>query len=186
MYLKLGACLLLTLAIGVTSFGCGGDSETKASAPLLSKAQFVTRVSHLCTEKLLKAETKALKVFLGKSHLYKRHGDFSEFKGSLHRQEISIVLAPALHKRLEAVRQLGIPSDDKHQVETILNAIDQAAKTAEEDPFGYLESGAPLKQPRALARAYGIESCARLYRNHGPFQRASASPGVRLTPRSSK
>jgi hypothetical protein len=177
------------LALAALAVGCGGGDEGTASSQPASpaeRAKFAAAASRLCEKRLVEDEGKAVAVFRSKAKLYERNGTFDEFRGALKRQETAIVLAPSLRRRLGAVRALGIPEGDEDRVEAILKAVDAAARSAQENPLAFLTSGSPMKEARDLARAYGIESCAILYEPDGAFQRASARPGVRLTPRSSK
>lgn len=181
------------MALGVTTLsGCGGagGSEPASSAsafpPPLPRAEFVSKANKLCEERRLEAELKATRVFRSKSKLYIRNGNYAEYRPSIKRQELSIVVAPSMIRRMGAVRALGIPSEDKQQVEKILETTRLAAVAARNNPFEFLANKEPMAPARALARDYGIESCAVLLDPNGAFQRASARPGVRLTPRSSK
>jgi hypothetical protein len=171
--------------------GCGGGDGQPPISPSVAadpaaRASFVAKAGPLCERRRLEDERKALSVFRSKAKLYERNGNLEEFRGSLRRQEIALVLAPSLRRRLGAVRRLGIPKGDEDEVKEIFEAIDAAARAAQEGPAGFLESGSPMGEARDLARAYGIESCAVLYDPDGIFQRASAKPGARLSPRSSK
>lgn len=168
--------------------GCGGgDDETSALSPAQSaaRAKFAAEANRLCEQRRLADERRALDVFRSKARYYERTGSLEEFRGSLRRQEIAIVLAPSLRRRLGAVRRLGIPRGEERRVEDLLAEIDAAAKAAMESPSGFLESGG-MRKARQLARRYGIESCAVMYEQGGLYDKGSATPGTRFTPRSSK
>lgn len=180
--------MLLIGAMGMSGCG-GGGRDTTASVPTssISRAQFVRKAQKLCRGARLAAERKALAVFRSKAKLYERHGDLTEFAGSLRRQEIAIVIGPSLRRRLKEVRELGIPTAEADHVEKILGAIGKAARTEQETfQYGLSSGGGPIRHARTLAAAYGIASCAVPYEHDGLFQKGSANPAVRLTPRSSK
>jgi len=191
--------LVSLLAAAAAGCGSAGNSTTSAAgssttsaarepttAPPLPRREFVAQASRFCAQSLRRGEEHALRVFHHKSQLYIEHGNLDEFVGVLRRQEMAIVLAPSLRHRLEKVKRLGIPERDAAQVEKILGVTGKAAHEAELNPAGFLEAGAPMKPARRLAAAYGIEACAILFRDDGLYDRGSANPGARLTPRSSK
>lgn len=177
-------------ALAAAAFGCGGgdadSSGTAAStAPKPLQQGFAARANAVCDRAVPRDERKAVAVFRSKAKLYERNGTFDAYKGSLRRQEIAIVLAPSLRRRLTAVRGLGIPEGDERTWREVSTAIDAAAREAMESPAGFLESGG-MREARELAGAAGIGRCAVLYETEGIFQSASAKPGARLAPRSSK
>jgi hypothetical protein len=157
-----------------------------AGKPALPKRVFVAKANRLCSEGLARAEQKAVKIFEHKAKLYIGHGTIDIYKAPLKRQEIAIVLAPMMRHRLEAVAKLDVPRGDEERVKKILSATDRVAQEAENNPLGFKDIKAPFRYSRQLARGYGIEACTVLYRHDGLFQKASAKPGVRLNPRSSK
>lgn len=192
------ATTVLLAAAAIAMSGCGGGGSStvaetkpppkpaKPAAPPISKPEFLAKARGFCTKWLSIAERKALGVVENKARLYIRHHDLNAYKGSLKRQELATMLAPALNWRLERLRSFGLPKGDEARAEEILKAAEAMADTAEENPFGVLSEGHQMRRPRAMARAYGIESCALLYRYKGLYERGSANPGVRLIPRSSK
>jgi hypothetical protein len=186
---NLGIVVGAVLLSGLVAAGCGDSSD---AAPTLTKAQlaarheFVARANRLCGRARIKGERKGVGVLRSKARYYERQGSLKQYLGSIKRQEIAIVLAPSLHRRVGEIRRLGIPPRDRVRVERILAEIKDVAETAAENPFGFLTGESTIGRARDLARAYGIESCAVLYDPEGIFQRASASPATRLTPRSSK
>ena len=166
--------------------GCGGEGdETSALSPAeaAARAKFVAGADRLCERSRAADERKALEVFRSKAGYYERTGSLEEFRGSLRRQEVAIVLAPSLRRRVGRVRALLASKDPR--VEAALEEIDAAARAATESPASFLESGG-MGKARGLARRYGIESCAVLYEQGGLYDRGSATPGTRFTPRSSK
>jgi len=170
--------------------GCGGGESTSSVPPptkaeLAARKAFVVKANRLCERARVKGERKGVSVFEAKARYYKTPADFAQYRGSIKRQEIAIVLAPSMRRRVGEIRALGVPPHDKRQVEKILAEIEKAAKYGTESPFGFLEENS-LAPARKLARAYGIESCAVLYRTDGIYQKVSESPGARLSPRSSK
>lgn len=188
MILRISIVILGLLAVA----GCGGGSETTSTvagpptkAELAARKAFVLKANRLCERARLAGERKGVSVFEAKARYYKTPANFAPFRGSIKRQEIAIVLAPSMLRRVGEIRDLGIPPRDERQVERILASIKEGAKAATENPFGFLEENS-LAPARKLARAYGIASCAVLYREDGVFQKVSESPGARLSPRSSK
>lgn len=184
------ACALLVCASGCAEEGllrAGlGLVRGEAAAPPLTKAKFVARANGLCEKGRVFAERNALGVVEDKAQLYVKHHNLDQMKGFLRRQEIATMLAPALKRRAQKVRMLGIPEADKHRVGAILRVVERKAVEAEENPFYFLAGGNPMEDVRTRARAYGIESCAVLYDRHGLYQEGTARAGVRLIPRSSK
>jgi hypothetical protein len=145
---------------------------------------FVARARKLCKEALFEAERNALGVVENKARLYIRHGDLQEFKISIRHQEISTMLAPALHRRTERVMLLGIPEEDRTKVYEILRAVDEISRGAEVGtPYLLVPKSRPIRRVRALAASYGIESCGVLYRYHGLYDRGTTHPAVRLVPK---
>jgi hypothetical protein len=166
--------------------GCGGEGDetsTLSAAESAARAKFAVKANRLCEKSRPADERKALDVFRSKASYYERTGSLEEFRGSLRRQEVAIVLAPSLRRRVGEVRALLVSKDP--QVEKALDEIDAAAKAAMESPAAFLESGG-MGEARDLARRYGIEACAVLYEQGGLYDKGSAMPGTRFTPRSSK
>jgi hypothetical protein len=171
--------ILAAIALLVASAaGCGGgDSDSTAEpltkAQLADRAEFVVKANRLCERARVKAERKGVWVFRSKARYYDADV-FEQYRGSLKRQEIAIVLAPSMLRRIGEVRDLGIPPRDRRQVERILEETKEAAAYAKENPYEFLAKGS-LRNARELARAYGIESCAVLYAPDGVYQKVSAT-----------
>jgi hypothetical protein len=174
--------VVLTAAAG----GCGaGEDSTTSDQPAPLPREIARKASALCDSARLEAERKGLKVFRIKARVYERDGTINEYKGFLRRQEIAIVLAPSLRSRVGEVRAFLEARGVGRQVEDPLEEIGAAARLAVESPTGFLESGG-MRKARDLARRYGIEACAVLYEQDGLYDKGSAMPGTRFTPRSSK
>jgi hypothetical protein len=149
----------------------------------MPKPKFLARANKFCREALFEAERHALGVVEDKARLYVRHGTLAEFKEVLRQQEIATMLAPALRKRVERVRDFGVPTGDRRQVGRALQEIEELAWGAEHARLALQATNSkPVRHVHALARAYGIEPCSVLYEQRGLYDRGTTYPQVRLIP----
>ena len=149
-----GPALALTgLAVtGVVALGgCGGADDTTstattasetttASAPALSKEQFIAQADAICAagDKTINAAVQAL-------------GDGQPSQADL--QQFAQIAVPALQEQVDAIRALPPPSGDEAQITAMLDAVQDGIDKIKSDPSA-IEAD-PLDQADQLARTTG-------------------------------
>jgi hypothetical protein len=145
------AVLLATAALA----GCGGDEDDPDEfAPLVaepaSKVQFLRAADRICHASEARIEAAADELIAGRR---------DPKPAAVERVALHIVV-PALEGEVKAIRALGAPAGDEHDVEAILAATDRGIARIERDPRGLLDGvPAPLREAERLARRYGSQEC---------------------------
>ena len=151
------ALALTGLAVtGVVALGgCGGEDETTstattasetttASAPALTKEQFIAQADAICAagDKTINAAVQVL-------------GDGQPSQADL--EQFAQIAVPALQVQVDAIRALPPPSGDEEQITAMLDAVQDGVDKIKSDPSA-IEAD-PLKQADQLAQDYGLQQC---------------------------
>jgi hypothetical protein len=158
--------LLAAMAIAAVVAGCGGDGDGSVAgasgdgvspASSITEAEFISQAKEICSSR--------------KRQLLKDLGDYSlAYRGRHPNQTASAhafpsalrkVGIPGLQAQLDALRALGLPSDDDGRAEAYLNAfqeaIDASRVPGRTTGTQFLRE---FQKSRDLARSYGIGPCA--------------------------
>lgn len=137
--------------------GCGGDdsdaegADTTVTTSSLSKAQFVKKAEALCLqeEKRLYARLKA-------------YGNKNPAEGGVSEgpEAVRKILLPPIQRQIDELRELGAPRGEEKQLETYLDALQEAVDTIDEKGLSSSdELGRAYKRPNELVRKYGLKEC---------------------------
>ena len=73
---------------------------------------------------------------------------------------VETVIVPNLKTQSELIRGLGAPEGDEEQVERVLDSLDEAIETAEDDPEAlFNEDTDPFGDVNEQAQDYGFREC---------------------------
>lgn len=150
MFRGILAVLVGVLAIAVVGAGCGSSDDES-----LTKAEFVRQANAIC-EKGNKQRIKEYTAFL------KGRGDEPKTLAEANKgvdEAGEELLAGFYEKRAEALAELPPPSGDEEEVAAIVDAFEQGADDAAQDPSA-IAGGVPgIEKGVKLAAAYGLEVC---------------------------
>jgi hypothetical protein len=146
-----GLAVLCLLAVAVFA-GCGSDDSTTAAAEEaaspLTKAEFVKQAEQICS-KGLKEKEQAVSAAL-------KNGAASDPKGIEKLVEETIL--PSYRRIVEQLGELGVPKEDKAEVEKIVSDFESALDTVESEPVKASKKN-PFLTVDGAAADYGIETC---------------------------
>jgi hypothetical protein len=133
----------------------GGGSEAADSTDdqTISKADFAKQANQICRKTLRNVTEKTVPIIEREG---KRPGNDPE---ELEVRLVSSIMAPELRAELEQLQDLGVPSGDEKQVNTILNAIEGVVVEAETNAAKVVKYNTALVKPSNLAKQYGISEC---------------------------
>lgn len=175
MFKQLAGIILALLVALAFAVGCGGDGDTDAGAvggpesaggvtgetasdeeggtaegPAPSKSSYVKQLNVIC------AREKNALVSRLVEHSKQTEVDADELFASATEQ----VLAPAFEARLGEVRDLGAPEGDEQEIDALLGAMEQAARSlSEEPPKNIQQYSDVLRRSNELAVEYGADAC---------------------------
>ncbi len=147
------AGLGIVVALAIVA-GCGSDSDDGGgdeSAVALSKAEFVAQANALCRQ--------------NRKDVVKLLGEYQEENGRLDPRDVGEeavgeTLLPVLREEVEEVRELGIPSSDKAEIEAFLSAREEALETIEDQGLSSNnELFAEFERSDRLGAGTGLRSC---------------------------
>ena len=146
-----GLAAMAALALG----GCGGGDDTTstattgpetstASAPALTKEQFIAQADAICAagDKSLNAAIQSL-------------GNGQPSRDDL--QQFAQIAVPALQEEVDAISALPPPPGDEEQITAMLNAVEDGIDKIKSDPSA-IEAD-PLDEASQIAQDYGLQQC---------------------------
>jgi hypothetical protein len=152
LHFKIAVLILSMLALGSFAVGCGGDSGSGDDEGSLDKATFAKRADTICEEisGRMFAELRAL-----------AKGKPVGSEGETALAILKQIAVPGYEDELEQIRELGVPSDAKPEVETFLEKMQQMIATAHAKPQDFATGAAPppYEAVELLGRRLGITAC---------------------------
>lgn len=150
--------LVTLLTLGLFVAGCGSSSSTSstATAPALTKAEYVTQGNAIC--KAGEAEQQAAFTTYAKAHHLNANATPTKAQVT---QLATTVLIPNIQSQINKVKALVPPSADKAQVSAMLAAAQQDLERAKQNPTQLLTNAHQFAHSGKLLHAYGLTSCAR-------------------------
>lgn len=159
---RLFASIAAVLAIALIA-GCGGsdssDSETTAGGgeasgasggPALTKAEFITQGDEICKQNQDDAE--------GEIEAFIEDAGDGEPSEEDQEQLINEIVAPALQASADGLRELTPPAGEEDAVAEIVDGLDEAIASVEDDPVAAIE-GDPFADVNEKAVAFGFKVC---------------------------
>ena len=140
--------LLAVLALVGT--GCGGDEEATAS---ITRSEFLQQGNAICR----RGELERGKLLTGAEKLVKP----GEELGKAGKEKLILTAAVNPYRKMtKELKELGAPEGEEEKVEAIIEAMEEAAQKAEDDPLLALESIAPFAKANKLNQEFGLTNCA--------------------------
>jgi hypothetical protein len=153
---RLSLVLAVVGVCGALAVGCGGGDDTSttvstsssttvASAPALTKEQFIAQADAICAagDKSINSAIKAL-------------GSTGQ-PSQADLQQFATVAVPTLQEEVDAIGALPPPGGDTDEVSAILDAVQNGVDQIKSDPSS-IESD-PLQDASQLAQEYGLQEC---------------------------
>jgi hypothetical protein len=154
-----------TVVLALAAVGCGGGNSGSAGSAAegssaASTQEFIKQADAICSkgEKQTEAEFAA---FLKKNNIKGEGQGQSRSEASAHELEVVEEIAiPALHRQLDELRALEVPSADHSKVEAYFDATDEEIKKSEGNPRSLLGLAATVfaKSDKA-AKEIGFKVC---------------------------
>ncbi len=149
------ASALAGLALVTSSApGCGGgESDDPYPAGVsrpLDKVEFLAEADRICASTNARIEAAADDLATG------RH---DPPPAEVRRVVIGVAI-PALESEVRAIRAIGTPAGDEHEVDAIIAATEEGIEQIRADPQDALNGPPPaLRRAGRLARSYGSAEC---------------------------
>ena len=148
----------LLLAIGALGIaGCGDDdSDGSAASEPLSKQEFIAAADEICAS--------------GDAEIDEGGQAFAGTEGEQVDELVGTVIVPGYREQIDQLEQLVPPEADQAQIDKFLNTFATGVDQLEENPDQIVggQAVATIIEARQIARAYGMEACARGAAATGP------------------
>jgi hypothetical protein len=151
---------LLGLGLGLVVAGCGSSSSSsttssKATAPALTKAEYVKQGNAIC--KTGQAQQQAAFTAYAKAHHLNANSTPTKAQAT---QLATTVLIPDIQSQISKVKALVPTSADEAQVTAMLAAAQQDLDRVKQNPAQLVTNGNQFAHSGKLLHAYGLTSCA--------------------------
>jgi hypothetical protein len=153
-----GFTLVAALAIAVSVSGCGSSSSTTTTetTAAITKAEFVVKGNAICI-KGEKAQEAGINAYV------KKHGLENKKPTKAEQAEmVETVFAPSIQSQIDAVTALGAPSGEEPQVNSALEASEQALSKVKANPgLAFFAKESPFHAAGQQLHALGLTKCAK-------------------------
>lgn len=154
-----GTALVAVLAFGVLVAGCGSSSSsttTTETTAAITKAEFVAKGNAICViaDKAQEAEINAYAKKLGLK-------EDQEPTKAQQAELVEAILAPNIQTQIDGVKALGAPSGEEQQVNSALEASQQALNKVKTNPELAFAKESPFHAAGQQLHALGLTKCAR-------------------------
>ena len=150
--------LAAVMALAVIVAGCGSSDDGTDTVDVdvtITKDQLIAQGDRICKQGNTEIEEGFERYF--------EENNISENREPSDEQGVEIVetvLVPNLKTQAELIRGLGAPEGDEEQVEELLDSLDEAIATAEDDPEAlFNEDTDPFGDVNEQAQEYGFSEC---------------------------
>jgi hypothetical protein len=155
LILLFAGLLALAIAAGCGSSDDSTNTDTTSVDVTITKEQLVAQGDAICKQGNEEIEEGFER--------YAEENDIPENQEPSDEQGVEIVemvLVPNLKTQAELLRGLGAPEGDEEQVEELLDSLDEAIETAEDDPEAlFNEDTDPFGDVNQQAQDYGFSDC---------------------------
>jgi hypothetical protein len=153
---RLIAMLAGVMAIAIVAAGCGSsDDSSTDTVVVLTKAEFIKQGDTICKQGNTEIE-EGFERFAEENDIPKNQ-EPSKAQGV---ELVETVIVPSLKTQAESIRGLGTPEGDEGQAGTLLDSLDEAVETAEEEPEALFdEKSDPFADVNEQAQDYGFKEC---------------------------
>lgn len=148
------------LALAIAAAGCGSsddstDTDTASVDVTITKKQLIAQGDAICKQGNEEIE-EGVESYAEENNIPKNQEPSDEQGVEI----VETVLVPNLLTQAELIRGLGIPEGDEEQVEELLDSLDEAIETAEDDPEAlFNEDTDPFGDVNQQAQDYGFTEC---------------------------
>jgi len=148
------------LALAIAAAGCGSsddstDTDTASADVTITKAQLIAQGDAICKQGNEEIEDGFER--------YAEENDIPKNQEPSNKQGVEIVetvLVPNLTTQAELIRGLGAPEGDEEEVEELVDSLDEAIESAEEEPEAlFNEDTDPFGDVNQQAQDYGFSEC---------------------------
>ena len=130
----------------------GGGGQASGSP---AKTKFVKSANAICEQGRKKLLVEVV------TYVKQHGGDPSAAGGKVTTEALQAVFLPKVQAQVDQIRALDPPAGDEAQVEAILDAMQAGIDKSKEVPVAPTNGFGPyFKRSAALAKDYGLESCA--------------------------
>lgn len=148
------------LALAIAAAGCGStddstDTDTASAEVTITKEQLIAQGDAICKQGNEEIE-EGFESYAEENDIPKNQEPNDEQGVEI----VEMVLVPNLKTQAELIRGLGAPEGDEEQVEELLDSLDEAIETAEDDPEAlFNEDTDPFGDVNQQAQDYGFSEC---------------------------
>ena len=146
----------MLLIAGLIVAGCGSSSSTTTTTVAITKAEFVAKGNAICVGGQ-KTQEAAFNAYA------KKHG-FKENQEPTKAQKAELaehVLVPNVQTQINAVKALGAPSGEEQEVNSALEASQQALDKVKANPELAFAKQSPFHAAGIELHALGLTQCAK-------------------------
>jgi hypothetical protein len=157
------SALLLVTGCGGSSSEAAGDGEVTVEAGSLSKAEFIEQADAICEERRdqFDREFQAQSQRVSKELANADPKSQAQIAEAAQSAIITSIFIPTYEQMAKEIGTLGVPSDDKGEVTSFVQAVQKALSEAKEDPAATFEQLTPFGQAIKIATSYGLTECAK-------------------------